>query len=101
MLSVLPPRLEDGLVASAVAVASGISSGNGFVTVTASQTGGNGGFGAGGALGYSSTDTIGDDGTEYPHVGGDVSLGGKDWDEKLVGILAERVMAEGGEDPRR
>ncbi|HVC94320.1 MAG TPA: Hsp70 family protein [Pirellulales bacterium] len=31
---------------------------------------------------------------------GDVVLGGKDWDEKLVEIAAERVKAQHGEDPR-
>jgi molecular chaperone DnaK len=32
---------------------------------------------------------------------GDVRLGGKDWDEKLVEIAAERLTAGLGEDPRR
>ena len=31
---------------------------------------------------------------------GDVLLGGKDWDEALVEIVAERLAAEAGEDPR-
>jgi molecular chaperone DnaK len=31
---------------------------------------------------------------------GDVVLGGKDWDEKLVEIAAERLAAQIGEDPR-
>jgi len=32
---------------------------------------------------------------------GDVRLGGKDWDEKLVEIAASRLAAESGEDPRQ
>ncbi|HET6883792.1 MAG TPA: Hsp70 family protein, partial [Pirellulales bacterium] len=32
---------------------------------------------------------------------GDVRLGGKDWDEKLVEIAAERLTAQLGEDPRQ
>jgi len=32
---------------------------------------------------------------------GDVRLGGKDWDEKLVEIAAERLQKELGEDPRQ
>ena len=31
---------------------------------------------------------------------GDVLLGGKDWDEALADILAEKVKAQSGEDPR-
>ncbi len=31
---------------------------------------------------------------------GDVELGGKDWDERLVGYLAERFAEEFGDDPR-
>lgn len=31
---------------------------------------------------------------------GDVRLGGKDWDEKLIDLGAERVMLQGGSDPR-
>jgi molecular chaperone DnaK len=31
---------------------------------------------------------------------GDVRLGGKDWDEKLVEIAAKRLIAQVGEDPR-
>jgi|GEM_PF-1100003 len=32
---------------------------------------------------------------------GDVRLGGKDWDEKLIDIAAERLLRQLGEDPRR
>ena len=32
---------------------------------------------------------------------GDVRLGGRDWDEKLVGIVADRFRAEHREDPRQ
>jgi molecular chaperone DnaK len=32
---------------------------------------------------------------------GDVRLGGKDWDEKLIDIAAERLRGQMGDDPRR
>jgi molecular chaperone DnaK len=32
---------------------------------------------------------------------GDVRLGGKDWDEKLIDIAAQRLVAQTGDDPRQ
>lgn len=42
------------------------------------------------------------EGTEFTALAtdGDVSLGGHDWDERLVDLVAERFLAEYGVDPR-